>query len=67
VLGLAGILERMELEPSVQGSLLALAGMTILTLILMRSGWRLSRSEGLVLIVVGAVRWLLDILPNAVG
>jgi cation:H+ antiporter len=67
VLGLAGILERMELEPSVRGSLLALAGMTILTLILMRSGWRLSRSEGLVLIVVGAVRWLLDILPNAVG
>lgn len=64
VLGLAGILETMELEPSAQGSLLALAGMTILTLVLMRSGWRLSRPEGLVLISVGALRWLLDVLPT---
>jgi len=67
VLGLAGVLERMELQPSAQGSLLALAAMTILTLIMMRSGWRLTRMEGLVLIVVGALRWFLDIFPHPPG
>jgi cation:H+ antiporter len=67
VLGLAGVLERMELQPSAQGSLLALSAMAILTLAMMRSGWRLTRMEGLVLIVVGAMRWVLDILPNPPG
>jgi len=63
VLGLAGILERMELAPSAQGSLMALAGMTILTLVLMRSGWRLTRTEGRLRIAVAALRWFLDIFP----
>ena len=67
VLGLAGVLERMELQPSAQGSLLALAAMTILTLAMMRTGWRLTRLEGLVLIAVGALRWVLDIVPNPPG
>lgn len=67
VLGLAGVLERMELQPAAYGSLLALSGMTILTLVLMRSGWRLTRLEGLVLVVVGALRWFLDMLPNPPG
>ena len=65
VLGLAGILERMELEPTAHPSLVALAGMTIVTLIFLRSGWRLSRVQGAVLIAVGGMRWLLDILAPA--
>jgi len=67
VLGLAGILERMEVAPAARGSLLGLAGMTILALILMRSGWRLSRPEGLVLVAVAALRWVLDIFPVHLG
>ena len=67
VLGLAGVLERMELQPSAQGSLLALSAMAILTLVMLRTGWRLTRLEGLVLIVVGALRWFLDIVPNPPG
>lgn len=67
VLGLAGVLERMELQPAATGSLLALAAMTVLTMVLMRSGWRLSRWEGLVLVVFGALRWILDITPNPPG
>lgn len=63
VLGLAGILERMPLEPSAQGSLLALAGMTILTAVFMRSGWRVSRTEGLILVLAGVLRWIMDFLP----
>jgi cation:H+ antiporter len=61
VLGLAGILETMEVIPSARGSLLALAGMTVLTLLLMRSGWRLSRAEGLLLVAIGVLRWSLDV------
>ena len=67
VLGLAGVLERMELQPSAQGSLLALSAMAILTLVMLRTGWRLTRLEGLVLVVVGALRWFLDIVPNPPG
>jgi cation:H+ antiporter len=67
VLGLAGILETMEISPSARGSLLALAGMTVLTLLLMRSGWRLSRAEGLVLVAIGFLRWFLDVSPSFPG
>jgi len=67
VLGLAGVLERMELQASAQSSLLALSAMAILTLILMRSGWRLTRLEGVLLIVFGALRWFMDIFPNPPG
>lgn len=67
VLGLAGILQRIELQPPAVGSLLALAGMTVLTLAFLRSGWRLTRPEGLVLIAFGALRWLMDILLTPPG
>ena len=60
VLGLAGILEVMTLEPTARGSLLALAGMALLTLVFLRSQWRLSRWEGSVLVALGALRWFLD-------
>jgi cation:H+ antiporter len=67
VLGLAGILETMEINPSARGSLLALGGMTVLTLLLMRSGWRLKRAEGLVLAAIGFLRWFLDVSPGFPG
>ena len=67
VLGLAGVLEVMTLEPTARGSLLALVGMAFLTLVFLRSRWRLSRWEGLVLVAVGAMRWFLDVFPNTPG
>jgi cation:H+ antiporter len=67
VLGVAGILEKMELGASATGSLLALFGMTVLTLVLLRSGWRLSRWEGALLVSVGVLRWVLDLLPPGIG
>jgi cation:H+ antiporter len=67
VLGLAGILEQMTLGPAARSSLLALLGMTVITLIFMRSGWRLSRWEGLALVALGAFRWYLDMLPPTLG
>jgi hypothetical protein len=41
--------------------------MTILTLIFLRTGWQLTRREGLVLIIVGALRWSMDFLPGLFG
>lgn len=67
VLGVAGILETMELQPAALGSLMALSAMTVLTLVLLRTGWQLTRWEGLLLISVGILRWGLDIFPYAFG
>jgi len=60
VLGLAGILHTMHLEVPARDSLAALSGMAVLVLILMRSGWRLTRLEGFFLVLVGMLRWGLD-------
>ncbi len=60
VLGLAGTLRTMHLEPAAQASLIALAAMAVLVLVMMRSGWKLSRVEGFLLVVVAILRWGLD-------
>jgi cation:H+ antiporter len=61
------VLEQMHLHASAQGSLTALSAMAILTLVMMRSGWRLTRLEGVLLIVFGALRWFMDIFPGHLG
>ena len=60
VLGVAGIMQNLELQPVARGSLMALSGMAILVLLMMRTGWRLSRSEGFLLVLVALLRWGLD-------
>jgi cation:H+ antiporter len=60
VLGLAGILQPMGLAPEARASLLALTGMVVVVAITMRTGWRVSRLEGLLLLVLAVLRWVLD-------
>lgn len=60
VLGLTAVIRPVTIRPEASGSILALVGMTVLTLAFMRSGWRLSRWEGAVLVAVGLARWVLD-------
>jgi len=60
VLGLAGILHPMDLDPAARASLLALSGMVLVVFIMMRTGWRVSRVEGAALICLAALRWFLD-------
>lgn len=60
VLGLAGMLSPMGLEPAARGSLLALTGMVFIVFLMMRTGWIVSRSEGLTLVLIAALRWGLD-------
>ncbi|MCG6956996.1 MAG: calcium/sodium antiporter [Gemmatimonadetes bacterium] len=61
VLGVAGVLHPMSLDPAARTSLLALSGMVMVVLLVMRTGWRISRAEGFALVAMGALRWALDL------
>lgn len=65
VLGLAGILQPMSLDPAARASLLALTGMVVVVLVMMRSGWRVSRMEGVTLLSLAVLRWALDFASRA--
>jgi len=67
VLGVAGLIQSMELSTGARGSLLALTGMSVLVLLFLRSGWRITRWEGLALVTLGALRWILDFSPTTFG
>ena len=60
VLGLAAILQPMDIDPSAYSSLYVLSGMVILVVVMMRSGWQLSRWEGGILVLINIVRWIVD-------
>jgi cation:H+ antiporter len=61
VLGLTGMLRAVEVDASATGALAALAGMAVVALLFMRTGWTLSRKEGLALVAMAAARWFLDL------
>ncbi|MEE8409092.1 MAG: calcium/sodium antiporter [Myxococcota bacterium] len=65
VLGLAGMLRPVEVDIMARISLAALCGMVFLALFFMRTGWRISRMEGLALIVVAMLRWGFDFSAHA--
>jgi cation:H+ antiporter len=60
VLGVAGMLRPVDIDPTSRISLAALCAMVFLVLVFMRTGWRLSRMEGLALIVIAIARWGFD-------
>ena len=65
VLGVAGLLHPMTLAPAARTSLLALTAMVFVVFLMMRTNWRLSRTEGLILVVLAALRWALDFATRA--
>ena len=67
VLGLAGILRPMSVDSMARVSLAALCGMVFLVIFFMRTGWRVSRLEGLALIAIAASRWIVDLSARGVG
>jgi len=67
VLGLAGMLRPVEIDVMARISLAALCGMVFLVLFFMRTGWRVSRLEGLVLVAIAASRWGLDFSARLPG
>lgn len=60
VLGLAAILRPMSIDPSAYSSLYMLSGMVILVVIMMRTGWKISRWEGGLLVLINIIRWVVD-------
>ncbi len=57
VLGVTCLLRPLEVSPSALPSLYILVGVIFLVLIFMRTGWKLSRWEGALLIAINLWRW----------
>jgi hypothetical protein len=64
VLGLAGLMRPVGVDPMARISLVALSAMVLLVLFFMRTGWRLSRLEGFALIAIAGLRWTFDFLTH---
>jgi cation:H+ antiporter len=62
VLGLAGLIRNLKVDTHSLSSVYMLFGMCILVVFFMRTGWKISRREGLALILLGVLRWILDFL-----
>lgn len=60
VLGLAGMLRPVEIDVMARISLAALCGMVLVVLFFMRTGWHVSRFEGLALVAIAVLRWGFD-------
>ncbi len=60
VLGLASFIRPLPIDPAGLSSVKLLVLMVIVVVIMMRTGWQLSRREGIFLVAVNAVRWWMD-------
>jgi cation:H+ antiporter len=57
VVGVAGIVSKMSIDPDSIVSVAILIGMVSLVTIFARTGWIISRREGLVLVLISVARW----------
>lgn len=60
VLGLAGMLGPLHIDAIGLQSLYLLVGMVALVVIFMRTGFQVSRTEGVILIAINLLRWVVD-------
>ena len=60
VLGLAGIINPTAIRADVHSSIIVLIIMVSMVLMMMRTGWQISRLEGTLLVSLNLVRWYLD-------
>lgn len=67
VLGVAGILQPVSVDEMARLSLAALMLMVVLCLVFMRTGWRISRGEGLILVLIALARWTFDFSTRMPG
>ena len=57
---LAAIIRDLPVDGEAKFNLITLAAMVLVVLIFMRTGWRISRKEGIVLVIAGLVRWVIS-------
>ena len=62
VLGLTCLLKPLPVSPEASSGLLVLVGMVGLVLVLLRTGWRVTRLEGALLITINLIRWARDFM-----
>jgi cation:H+ antiporter len=60
VLGLAAFIHPMTVGSGAYGSIILLSGLVVVVVIMMFTGWRLTRLEGGLLVSVNLLRWILD-------
>jgi cation:H+ antiporter len=60
VLGLAALIRPLTVDAGAYGSLMLLSTLVVLVVIMMRTGWKISRPEGAFLIIVNLLRWMND-------
>lgn len=60
VLGLAAVLKPMTVSSEAYSSLYLLSGVVVVVVIMMRTGWKVSRLEGGLLVLISLVRWVMD-------
>ncbi len=58
VLGLTAIMRNLTVDVGSHSSLILLSMMIMIVLVFMRTGWQISRKEGLVLVCIGIARWI---------
>ena len=61
VLGLAGIINPSSISQDIYNSTFILVLMVGLTLLMMRTFWRISRVEGFILVSINLIRWYYDL------
>ena len=64
VLGVAGLIRPLSVDPMARYSMMALVGTVFLTLFFMYTGRRVTRREGLVLVAIAGARWTVDYLSR---
>lgn len=62
VLGLTSLLHPLAISGAATTSLLMLVGSVAIVLLCIRTGWEVSRKEGLLLLLLGLVRWVPSLL-----
>ena len=62
VLGLTCLLKPLPVSPEASSGLIVLVGMVGLVLVLLRTGWRVTRLEGALLITINLIRWARDFM-----
>lgn len=58
VLGVTAMLRDLPVDIEARSNMLALVFMVVLVMVFMRTGWRINRWEGVVLVLIGLGRWL---------
>lgn len=64
VLGLAGIIRPLPIDPNAYTSIIVLFAAILLFVVFMRTGYKVSKTEGVLLLIIVAIRWYFDFSIN---